>query len=650
MNNTKDAMYCRLCAVLKRENQLRELQSDDESCQTVVDQLAKFNIVLDLQENILPKTVCLPCVKSLEKAFRFVTAVEQAQAFLCDFILVKIETPISHSCEENIFHEGEGHDKNDNVHFKDENCQDSMEVNDCGISLNEDFDGEVVTVKNVDDESVINSNPEELKEMENIDDIQPTNDVIKQNIDRKTDCNENPDINHHVNLMKNLLNDVVAKVNNNSKSTNLENTVCSIDEVLKHNDCEVAVAANNMDKSIQQLELKHKERSNKNLLMESNTAVHSLANKTKTKKQNENDQKDSNMAATNTYTDIEQIKMTWEAYEWQCSRCETLFLSVEDLQEHSMQVHNSCNPYQCIDCGMKRSNLKAFMIHVRTHRTDLNYSCYVCFEKFLSIDKVASHRRWEHENSKYICLGCRIPFDNNVELKEHVDKYYKTNYAYKPSDLTCRICNVICANNKDWRKHGLTHKSKEFVCETCGKSFLTKSSLKDHIFMRHDTVNKLFKCDICNSAFKYARALRKHSIIHSGIKPFTCDDCGKSFRAKPTIVQHMKIHMNCPLSYACTVCNKKFRSNTNLRCHMRQHTGAQPFSCDICLRDFTDLSNRNKHMRRKHGIEMAKRRQLTADGPTSSDLEIKEVRLWNTNHRRSRKANSKNKKEKNNRN
>ncbi|KAJ8707294.1 hypothetical protein PYW08_011428 [Mythimna loreyi] len=104
MNNTI-GLYCRMCAELKPHNTLENLQNDEELCQQVVNKLSKFNIVIDFESNILPKTVCLPCVNRLNEAFAFVTAVQEAQAFLNDFILVRVKSTDSDSSDENILYE-----------------------------------------------------------------------------------------------------------------------------------------------------------------------------------------------------------------------------------------------------------------------------------------------------------------------------------------------------------------------------------------------------------------------------------------------------------------------------------------------------------------------------------------------------------------
>lgn len=48
----------------------------------------------------------------------------------------------------------------------------------------------------------------------------------------------------------------------------------------------------------------------------------------------------------------------------------------------------------------------------------------------------------------------------------------------------------------------------------------------------------LTQCPYCGKAFGSKKDLRRHVMIHEGLKPFTCDICGKEFRLK----HHLKSH------------------------------------------------------------------------------------------------------------
>jgi uncharacterized C2H2 Zn-finger protein len=48
---------------------------------------------------------------------------------------------------------------------------------------------------------------------------------------------------------------------------------------------------------------------------------------------------------------------------------------------------------------------------------------------------------------------------------------------------------------------------------------------------------------------------------------------------------------------ACTVCGKLFKDSWALKRHSPVHTGEKPYRCDYCNRGFTQQVDRRRHMR-----------------------------------------------------
>eukprot|EP00347_Sterkiella_histriomuscorum_P021068 403335387 len=116
---------------------------------------------------------------------------------------------------------------------------------------------------------------------------------------------------------------------------------------------------------------------------------------------------------------------------------------------------------------------------------------------------------------------------------------------------------------------------EELYCDIChnGKVYTSQAALKKH---RHNHEAKdTWPCDYpgCNANFQDRNKLKRHSIVHTGEKPYVCEICGKRFG----------------LEY-------------NMFIHQRIHTGEKPFQCKYpgCFRGFNQKSNLAAHDKTHH--------------------------------------------------
>lgn len=84
---------------------------------------------------------------------------------------------------------------------------------------------------------------------------------------------------------------------------------------------------------------------------------------------------------------------------------------------------------------------------------------------------------------------------------------------------------------------------------------------------------KKYKCLICAKSFLDLSHLRRHSVVHTGEKPFVC-----------------------------SVCQKGFSQSSSLKIHQRLHTGERPFKCHLCDYSAPVSSNLKSHIFRKHRL------------------------------------------------
>ena len=106
--------------------------------------------------------------------------------------------------------------------------------------------------------------------------------------------------------------------------------------------------------------------------------------------------------------------------------------------------------------------------------------------------------------------------------------------------------------------------SKSFMCFTCGASFTSSGSLKQH--EEAHIRDKHFCCSHCGKTFSRLRTLRQHEIVHTGEKTYTCSHCEKKFLTKGNKECHEKIHSS-EKPYSCSKCDMKFKRTDHLKRH-----------------------------------------------------------------------------------
>jgi len=60
---------------------------------------------------------------------------------------------------------------------------------------------------------------------------------------------------------------------------------------------------------------------------------------------------------------------------------------------------------------------------------------------------------------------------------------------------------------------------------------------------------------------------------------------------------------NSKLRHECVYCGKRFPTPSKLQRHSLSHTGEKPFSCNVCMKKFSQMAHLRNHLRHAHKIE-----------------------------------------------
>ncbi|XP_023948561.2 zinc finger protein 33B [Bicyclus anynana] len=209
-------------------------------------------------------------------------------------------------------------------------------------------------------------------------------------------------------------------------------------------------------------------------------------------------------------------------------------------------------------------------------------------------------------------------------------------------------CGEHFEDLSQYQNHQLKHNSEEYLCNLCGKGFETGEILAGHMLLhsttgfyvacpfcdqdvKRNTLTQHIKythnskpqCNLCHKTFANQNNLKRHMMIHSGIKEFECDICHKRFHQKITMQTHRLTHIN---PFTCYQCGIKFDSKLSLAthkgsddCHKLRKSKVKEelmktvkqeimtnagkllgYACSLCKKMFSVESALDQHVESKH--------------------------------------------------
>lgn len=284
--------------------------------------------------------------------------------------------------------------------------------------------------------------------------------------------------------------------------------------------------------------------------------------------------------------------------------CEELRSSYSSIRTHYYQHHVA---HVCSDCFMAFKDFQAYKDHCGTHEGRPVF-CSICGSKFESVDNLDQHTPcsediWAEDGKGDQCFKCGLWCPNRAVVEAHRKQHRSQEdvEAYRQGakvGFPCVSCEKVFKNKHACRRHiKMVHEGVscyKHYCEYCGKGFLTKGHMRDHIALHHLKI-KRYNCDYCDQQFVCGPTLRRHvRKEHTKHKPYQCQHCGERFFEKTPLQRHLTVHTGLA-PFMCEHCGKGFYTKHSFTNHGSTHSTVKEFVCSGCQKGFTRKYNLQAH-------------------------------------------------------
>ncbi|XP_045506214.1 zinc finger protein 26-like isoform X1 [Colias croceus] len=318
----------------------------------------------------------------------------------------------------------------------------------------------------------------------------------------------------------------------------------------------------------------------------------------------------------------------WSYSKYMCFFCDRVFTKFSELKQHhydhyeikmdnclrsintETKVKFEVSQLSCKICPKDMQTLDDLLDHITiTHKqnynsvvrcsifafrlTDTEAPCLQCDQSFTFFGNLLSHVYKNHLNSgQFLCDCCGKGFLTKFMLRKHV------KLEHSVTDYVCQKCNMSFKTHGAYSYHRITHKG-DFNCSQCPETFSSWYLRKRHIAFVHDKSLQI-TCELCSKTFVKYNSLKWHVMsVHHNDKPFACDLCDFKCINKTYLKRHMVSHLD-TRPYQCHVCVKAFQRKEHLETHVRIHTNDKRYVCKECGKGFVQIAGLKVHLRAHH--------------------------------------------------
>ncbi|XP_073829579.1 uncharacterized protein [Musca autumnalis] len=293
--------------------------------------------------------------------------------------------------------------------------------------------------------------------------------------------------------------------------------------------------------------------------------------------------------------------------ELECVCCTATVSNFTLLRKHFRQMHPSEKCY-IVCCQKKFFHRFHIVEHIRLHIDPNAFRCDECGRCSTNSRNLAKHKKEMHteegKQRNFECEVCHKKFANKTILRTHMEVHESGR------DYVCSECGKGFPSENRRKIHERMVHQADRVCDQCGKTIHGIYALKMHLMEHAGYKKPKWPCDECNAELNSHSSLKRHKLIahHDGSTVYICSDCGKVFTSENALRSHKRIVHLIERKYKCNICEKAFKFPKILREHMASHTGQDLYQCPHCPKTFKVSANMHHHRKKVHPKEWAEGR------------------------------------------
>ena len=190
-----------------------------------------------------------------------------------------------------------------------------------------------------------------------------------------------------------------------------------------------------------------------------------------------------------------------------CSQCQYRSKYKSNVTRHIKEQHGERPSFECTLCGTRMHRQSALDEHMVAH-TNPNY---IPRQK----NKRQKTKHSEEKTTSVQCTICGKHYADKWNLKTHVQRIHVHRSS---KTFPCTKCTYIATNSRALQVHDMTHTGYGgSVCHyaLCDYRYDTETRLNEHIIRQH---TGKYQCETCGKRYHTKHSLKGHLLTHTNAR------------------------------------------------------------------------------------------------------------------------------------